>query len=286
MDYCHIYTKGLEHKLLFQCEEDFIYGMNLIPRYLQEYSLRLLAFCLMDNHVHFVTGGDMAASGSFIFRFVKTLSTYSAKKYGADAKERIIPGISRINTAERLPETIAYVLRNPVAAGARHIPQDYRWSSASLYFRSANRSPESGIRKLSTISTRERRVLLKRKSGFSDEWYVDSAGMISPSCYTETAFVEKLFGSVKRYMYYLSAGKEEEIGFSMEMNGSIRLSDAELKKEAMKICLDLHGSAELNLIDLGRRLHICRILRRKFGATFRQIGRIMNMDAAYLKSIM
>ena len=62
----HIYNRGNDHKPIFHSEEDYLVFLELLQRYLlkpsriyqrlKNYSdkIELLAFCLMENHFHFL----------------------------------------------------------------------------------------------------------------------------------------------------------------------------------------------------------------------------------------
>ena len=198
MEYYHAYTKGLKRNLLFSCDEEFVYGMNLIPKALRRSGAVLLAFCLMDNHLHFILKAPRDRCNSFMINYRKSLGTFLSKS-GRRISEEIETGISRIGTSDYLMTSIAYVLRNPMVAGTNYIPQDYRWSSASIYFRRQARIGAVGQRALGTLSYKDKRVVLKGRCDFPDDWLVDEEGMILPECYTAVAEVEGLFSSVRRY---------------------------------------------------------------------------------------
>lgn len=280
MEYFHVYTKGLNKNLLFSCDEDFIYGMNLIPKCLRGTDIRLLAFCLMDNHLHFILGAPRDACNRFIVNYKRNLGAFLAGS-GRKIGEAVEAGVSRVGSSAYLMTSIAYVLRNPVVAGAGYIPQDYRWSSASLYYRRRERDGDGGLRTIGRLSYRERRALLKGRCDFPDEWVIDEDGMILPEFYTAVSEVESLFASVRRYLYYLSSNHEAEVNGAMD--DKVRLRDADLRKEAVKICLDKFGTASVTMLDHGQRLLVCKCLRKEFGATFKQIGRIMHMDSEYVR---
>lgn len=135
MEYYHVFTKGLEKDLLFHDDCEFIYGMNLIPRCLKSADVRALAFCLMDNHVHFVLEGPMEKCKQFMTSYKRALLSFLNKWRKRNLSETMCPGIVRIDNTDNLQTVIAYVLRNPIAAGINYLPQDYLWSSASAYFR-------------------------------------------------------------------------------------------------------------------------------------------------------
>ena len=56
--YYHCATKGFDHSILFADVREFIAGMNRIGICLAmlrtDHPVIIIAFCLMDNHVHFI----------------------------------------------------------------------------------------------------------------------------------------------------------------------------------------------------------------------------------------
>ena len=53
--YYHFCTNGLLKNIIFSSNEDYIYGMNAIANCKIQYiDVKILAFCLMNNHVHFI----------------------------------------------------------------------------------------------------------------------------------------------------------------------------------------------------------------------------------------
>lgn len=291
MDYYHVYTKGLTMDLLFNNEDDFLYGMNLIPKSLMKSGTRLLAFCLMDNHIHFVLKGSREECSNFIISYKSYVCMYMTKKRGRRLSETIMAGASKIGSPEQLRTVIAYVLRNPVAAGYGYIPQDYRWSSASLYFRDATNGmsgapDKNASKRMDGYTCRERFRILKTRVSFPDDWQVDSSGMILPKYYTEVAEIETLFSSVKRFLYYLSASKEAEVRMTMNEVYKVRLDDTELRKEAMRLCLQEFGTVSLKMLDIKQRVRLGGKLRKEFSSSVKQISRIIHVDAEYLRQIL
>ena len=53
----HICTAGLEKEIIFKTDADYIFGMNSIPVCMADKDISMHAFCLMDNHVHFIAHG-------------------------------------------------------------------------------------------------------------------------------------------------------------------------------------------------------------------------------------
>ncbi len=322
------FTRGLEKDLLFYGDADFLYGMNIIPRYLKLSGTRLLAFCLMDNHMHFVLEGCRDACNQFIINYKRTVFSFLKKRRGRDVPETTVPGIVGIESTDRLLTVIAYVLRNPVAAGFNYLPQDYKWSSASTCFRKRrnisgeaaydacgtargimgsvagscmhaaagncmhrttdncmHRTTDSRMpRKIEELPRRERKRYFIDSPEYPGHWTVDGNGMIYPENYIEVAKVEGLFRSVKRYLYYLSSAREAEV--NLTMGHEIRLSDTELRREASGICLERFGTTSVGLLTIAQRLQVCKLLRSRFGASYKQLGRVMHMDSDTIREML
>lgn len=53
--YYHFCTNGLLKNIIFSSDADYIYGMNAIAICKLKYvDVKILAFCIMNNHVHFI----------------------------------------------------------------------------------------------------------------------------------------------------------------------------------------------------------------------------------------
>jgi len=96
---------------------------------------RLLAWCLMPNHVHVVVEMERGVSLSDVVRSWKSFTARRANAHlqrtgpfwHADYFDRYM------RNEEHLTQTIDYVEQNPVKAGLAAEPTDWKWSSA--YFR-------------------------------------------------------------------------------------------------------------------------------------------------------
>jgi REP element-mobilizing transposase RayT len=93
---------------------------------------RLLAWCLMPNHVHVVIEMERGVSLSDVVRSWKSFTSRQANAHlqrtgpfwHADYFDRYM------RSEEHLTQTIDYVEQNPVKAGLAENPTDWKWSSA------------------------------------------------------------------------------------------------------------------------------------------------------------
>ena len=75
-------TDHLEDQIWFRDDADFKVGMNYVALIAAMMGIRILAFVLMSNHVHFVLEGTREEALAFITEFKRRYSKYVQRKYG------------------------------------------------------------------------------------------------------------------------------------------------------------------------------------------------------------
>ena len=102
------------HKRRVACDEDFRAGMNRIYIVVGKHRIIILAFALMDTHLHFILYGDLDACKRFMHDYVKRTSQYIALRHGEHNKLDNLPiNYQTIDTDTYLKTAICYVINNP-----------------------------------------------------------------------------------------------------------------------------------------------------------------------------
>ena len=228
--YYHAFTEGLKKDALFRNDEEFRAGMDRIGFAKLKSRVSVLCAHLMDNHVHFLLEGTPAGCRHFMTVYKKLTSMWI---YSNAAEYRKILGmeicIKEVDGEDYLRTVIGYIIRNSVAAGSRIIPADDRWSTSGLYFRAEDKLLPDGCRSVSEISQKNLRSILRTRIQIPGDWLLQKDGMIWPGSYTDFRAVERIFRSVKSYLYALSRNNEFEVNSGMQ-NGRITFfSDRELR---------------------------------------------------------
>jgi putative transposase len=130
----HVTQRGTNRqKVFFSTSHRKIY-LSLVARHLDDAGVRVLAYCLMSNHVHWVVVPERADSLAVLFRRV----------HGAYA-QAINAGMGRSGhlwqnrfyscplSGAHLWVALRYVEANPVRAGLVGRAEEYRWSSAAAH---------------------------------------------------------------------------------------------------------------------------------------------------------
>lgn len=279
----HVCTKGLTKGLWFYDNQDFISGMNAVPVCGVLTGADVWCFCLMDNHVHFILRGDEEQCIRFIREFKRLRSRQLAMRYGCD---RTIVGadisLNVIGDENYLRKAVAYVLRNPMAAGIAVLPTDYKWSSAGVYF-SGWRSLAGDYCRLGDMSDMKKRKLFKTRVHLPDDYLVDNSGVIFPGSYVDCQSVERLFNSPRKLLYYLSSTNDMEIELDCGILQKARYKDSELMASLENLCLEKFRGRKYSSLKIEDRYMLARELRKRYGVSPKQIARVAELDYERLK---
>ena len=280
--YFHVCTDGRSLPWMFKDESDFIAGVNRIGICCLRTGAKVVAYVLMDNHVHFVLRGTMPKCKEFITLYKQLTGTWIHVKYGLNDYLRLLPtSILLLDTEERLLNTIAYIDRNSIVAGYRYLPTEYPWGSARYVFKDSTGKDDT--RPLSTMTRRTQRTLLGTRIMLPGEWKVDSKGMLCPDSFLDTSVIESYFKTPARYAYFLAKKWEGAVEQEMESSQKIFVPDIELREIVRKMVLQDYGKRRVTDLDAHARLSIARKLRYRYASTLKQISRMVHLDRSALE---
>lgn len=84
IDCYHCYTDGNRADVMFPGTDAKVYGMNVIPALVRKAGTVVLAFVLMDNHVHFCLNGHEENCRRFMKLYVFAVANYLTKRFGQE----------------------------------------------------------------------------------------------------------------------------------------------------------------------------------------------------------
>ena len=271
MQFYHIYTKGLEDRIIFRDLQDFIVGMNYVAIAQYKTKIKILAFVLMSNHFHFAVQATEAVARAFINMFKKLLSAYIQRRYMQSAYlRRVITSCDMVLTSDDgLKRLIAYILDNPVRAGVNCVAFAYPWGSAACYF--SDNEPSSVS--VATLNARIRKTLFRSHVVLPDSYRLGTQGYILHSSYIDVKFVETLFGRPKSLEYYLSISASSR----KAKRDSVMFSDEVVSMAMHELLTNKYGIDSVCKLDPELQKSIVRELRTHFNASSKQIARLTGL---------
>ena len=125
----HITARGHHRNDIFRDEEDFKIYLIILEEallYFNNYNYEIIAYCLMDNHVHLLLKTGVEPPWRFIARVHSIYARYFNKKYnylGTLFQGRYSAEIIENDTY--MLETSRYIHLNPVKARMVETPDEY-----------------------------------------------------------------------------------------------------------------------------------------------------------------
>ena len=282
----HFSTDGTVQDVLFRDEDDFIAAMNRIYLLARKYDILILAFCLMDNHIHFILYGAFDEANKFMHEYVRQTSMFIARKHNLSKNLRNLEIHHQDITDDTYLKTaICYVIKNPPVAGLPWQAHDYPWSSGPLYFRSSQSwaSPGWLERKgtLAGMSTLRKEQLFHTRESLPDTLEVID-GLILPTNYIPVDLVERIFRSHRSYLFFLAKSKEEDVESRGGAISRLSLPDNELRQHKKEILQELFGRCSSRELSTTQRLRLGRELRRRYNCSVKQVARMVGLRAEEL----
>ena len=133
--YYHVILRGIGKQILFEDDEDNERFLSTVQRYRLELGFELVAYCLMENHVHLLLHDAKDQLDLIMKKIAGSYAYYFNRKYDRSGhlfQDRY--GSEAVEDDEYLLTVIRYIHRNPEKAGIAKAGA-YRWSSYDAYLR-------------------------------------------------------------------------------------------------------------------------------------------------------
>lgn len=274
--YFHFATAHQEKSRLFMCEQDYIYGVNSLAILLPAGKVKLIAYCLMDNHIHLLLLGRLPDCLAYFDSVIKRLVHLKTGVFQKDAVD-----ITPVGDVRQLRNEICYIHRNPYKARISS-PEAYPWSSARTYFAYEK---EKGTC-VGELKVKEQGRVFKTGSPINPA-FCHQNGRILNSSFVSVDVGQKAFVDSVGYFDVLRRfNLESEVAESHGLHELVSFSDQELEIK-MKAVLenefhvkDVHQVGRKELFLLARKLSF------RFGAREKQLGRLLGLEPDVLKRIL
>ncbi len=130
----HAMQRGVGKQIIFEDECDYRFYIKKLSEYVSLANIELIAYCLMDNHVHLlVKSGSKEDISNLMHRLGSSYANYYNQKYvhfGHVFQGRFACEI--VDSEQYLLSCVRYIHNNPVNAGLA-ARESYKWSSYNDY---------------------------------------------------------------------------------------------------------------------------------------------------------
>lgn len=279
----HFSTDGNAVDALFTDEDDFIAGMNRVYVVVQDYHVVILAFSLMDTHLHFLLHGSFAECNRFMHEYVRRTSWYISYTHKENHKLDKVPiNYQPVTDDFYLKIVICYIVKNAPVGGIMFHALDYPWSSGPLYFKKQGfwSSPRwtEGLSSSSQLGVFQRRELLRTRDQEQVDADVLTIGpLVFPGEYVAYRIVERIFKTCKSFNYFLCITKEEEVDARGGTISHLTIPMQEMRQHKNERCREMFGTNSIKGLNTQQRLRLARTLRRDYNSSVKQIARLCGL---------
>lgn len=279
----HVCSEGLDKEVIFSSQDDFVAGMNYVAVCSCRFEVRIMCFCLMANHFHFILTGSYEECWKFGCEFKRMCAMLMRRCQDIEnGMKEVEVQVKQIGNKNYLENAVAYVLRNPLAAGFRLMPDQYPWGSGDMYFRGCH-IPEG--KRADCFKVRELEKTLKSNYKVPGNFVIDSNGMISPLCYIDYKSVETLFGNPARLLGILSAKKEAEFEVFLGIADSYNPDIEELRFSVKELIREEFGVKAVSQLSMEQKIRLCSLMHRNFRASRKQIALITRLNMETINTL-
>ena len=132
----HITSRGNRKSDIFKDNDDFRAYLDIIEKAIEHFNneYEIICYCLMDNHTHMLLKTKERHMKDFMARINSIYAKFFNYKYnyvGHLFQDRYFAEL--IEADSQMLETSRYIHLNPVKANMVKRPEDYHWSSYSMY---------------------------------------------------------------------------------------------------------------------------------------------------------
>lgn len=227
----------------------------------------IIAFAVMNNHLHFILTGDIGLVNemiSFILRRVRRAFGLS-KPLAFTSKS--------IEDIQSMRNHIVYVHRNGYVANHDYTPFSYPWGSGAYYF-----MPEKSGMKFFDISSIENRSMFRsRDVKLPDDWLV-IGGHVSPSSFCATAMGMAMFRDAHHYFFAISKNVEAYSGIAVDLDDGEFLTDQELFSQLQKMVHEKYRLSYVRELSNAQKLELARTLHYDYRSSNGQIRRVLGLS--------
>jgi REP element-mobilizing transposase RayT len=279
----HFSTDGNAVDAIFIDEEDFINGMNRIYVLARKHNIIILAFSIMDTHVHFILWGSFEDCNRFMHDYVRATSRHIAITHGERNKLADVPIHHQVvDTDFYLKTVICYVIKNAPVGGIQFNGIDYPWSSGPLYFRRPGywSTPawltESEGSKETEMGNYKKRQLLKTQYKIEGNIQVIDR-LVFPGEYVAYELVERLYKTCRGFNYFMCITKEEDVDSRGGTISRLSIPMQEMRQNKNEVCRELFGVSSTKGLNTGQRLKLAKVLISRYNCSVKQVARLSGL---------
>ena len=293
LQFYHLTSDGALSPKFISLPIDYPAVFNLIAVCAAYCRIRIVAFCIEDTHIHILIEGLREECEKFKTMFERSYIRHVTKTRNTADGARIDLDVIPVLEEGHLLDMGTYVVSQPTKDGKPVLPQDYRWGTASMYFRPKNHIPiwlydEQGVLHepvpAGSLSYSAVRRIACSKRRIPGHWLICN-GLILPSNYVDKELFEQIYRTHNSFRVFMSSSKQKDREIKLrEANYlGVTLDDMEAARYCADMCHEMFNKKRVAELDAVQRVHLAQALRAKHKISIRQLAKLTNLPTSEIR---
>ena len=241
----------------------------------------VISFTVEDTHVHALLKGSQPDCVEFREKYERSTRQHIINTRGSMSGVVLAFQLLQITDEDYLKNVAAYTVIQATKDGKKVMPYDYKWGTGALYFRSGeavlpwhvgNEKP----RRISELTVRERRSLLKSRQEVPGDWLVCN-GFLLPENYIDIEAFQQIYQTHNAFRVFQSSSKSktQEFQARMELAKGVMLEYSEARSICSDMSKSMFGTRNIHSLHSYQKIKLAQALWRQNGMSPKQISAIV-----------
>lgn len=279
----HLCTDGNSQQIIFACEEDFCAAMNAMAIVFATTPVKLIAFILMNNHIHWIIAGEELDCMEAFTKFAKRMRRYFKQKGRPEILDGFDCQLVAIKDLLQIRTEIAYVHRNMYVIRPDILPYNYKWSSGYIYYNRV--AEEIAMIPFSQVPYAQKRQLFQGRILELPDNYKWTGNHIPAISFVDYRLGESFFRNAAEYFVKISKIQEDHCLLVQQYGESQVLNYEEGYSVASSLGKNLFGNHIPSTLTSPQKNEVARKLKYDYKMANKQICSILRMDLTVLNQM-
>lgn len=281
----HLHTKHIEDDLLFRTEEEMDQALSIIAVAVFFAGCKVLAFAIMNNHLHFILEGTEQTCREFYSYIQKKLALVLGRSGRGHLAQMSEPHLIPINNLKQLRDEIVYVIRNPFVDRVNVNMHAYKWCSGYLYFNPfLEEMFVKGI-SASKMSIDKRRAFKHDRNPDLDPRIMVLDGVALPSCFVDYRRAESFFENARHFFQWLYKNVESQLEVARRIGETVVLDDTDIWTISRRLSRELGGTDNPRELSNEKKGMLIKKLKYDYSSSNAQIARCVGLPVATINNL-
>lgn len=280
----HLYTDGTKMHNIFNTAEDFELGMNLLAvSGCRNPEVKILAFELMQNHVHMILAGKARVCTMLFDDYKRRMKRVFRQSGRIVDWKGFDADMIQIDNIRSLRNEIIYVHRNAYVSKSSYTPYNYPWGSGIAYFNPF----------IKTVSVTDFNDLIyDNRRAYAHIRDISRLGklkfqgsMVHIPSFCSISLGESMFNDPRSYFNSLTRNAEAFSEIAARLKDSIFLTDDEMFAAALRYATQEFNVKQLLTLNPDQKIRLAKELHFKYNASNQQLRRLLKLDITLLNEM-